>query len=869
MLKNPSDSLTRRKTDTLNFLSARLRNKSDSLYKISVVDTSSEDYLPRTRGAIQDKVTYSADDSIVYSEKEKIVYLFGKAKVAYQDLTDQSEIIEINLEKNSLKSYGKLDSVGDLYGTPEFKQGSAEYKAQEIQYNIQTKRGFLKEFKTREGEGFIKGQKVKRDEQNNFFIRDAYYTTCDAEEPHFHIEADKLKVIPNTKVVTGPARLVFEGIRTPPLIPFGIFPLKRGQQSGIVIPSYGFSPGRGYFLNNGGYYFGGGEKFDLRLTGDIWTNLSWAGRVFSRYINRYRYDGNLSFEVLNYKTGNPEDPDYNVQKNFKLGWTHRMDPKARPYTNFSADVNLVSSGYFAVNTINRSSQAYNNTATSGVSFSKSFKNGKYNLTTSIRANQNLKTRDVSVSAPNLTFSVPSFQIFKPKWKSAPDHWYENITLSYTGSTNGTLNTKDSLVFRNRNASEWKSYLDSTFRYSINHAIPLSTQFKLFKYYALTVGINYNESWQFETVRKSFDTTEGKRSNVVTTRVSEFGRAYSFNSSMSLATKWYGQVNFKKGKIAAIRHVITPNLSMIFSPDFSDKVWGMYKTYTDTAGKVYKYSIFDGTGASAPGAGRNAMLGFRINNNLEMKVRKKSENDSAERMEKIKLLESFDISGSYNFLADSMRFSLINLSAFTTLFKVLQLRVSGTMDPYVNVFNTDPVSGRHSITRINTLYIHENGSPGRITQASSGLNFSLNQQTFKKLQAKMDERKKEMEKAGYMSFSPDWDMSFSYTINYVADNMFLSGAASNFVQTLQVNGRFNPTKNWRINYGTGYDFIKKSISTFNIDLGRDLHCWQFSFSWMPIAPGGYQYFLFRFNAKSSMLQDLKIPDKRRDWIDRKI
>lgn len=862
------DSLTIRKTDTLNFVKINSDKKNDSLDKKTAIDTVDSDYLPRSASAIKDPVKYSADDSIVYSESEKIVFLFGKSKLAYQDLTDESEIIEINLEKNTIKSYGKTDSLGDLKGTPIFKQGSADYKAEEIIYNFQSKRGYLKEFKTKEGEGYIKGQRVKRDEHNNFFIRDAYYTTCEGDEPHFYIEAEKLKVIPNNKVITGPARIVFEGFRTPPIIPFGIFPLKRGQQSGIVIPSYGFSPGRGYFLNNGGYYYGGGEKFDLRLTADVWTNLSWAAKLNSRYINRYRFDGNLAFEYYKNKFGNPEDPDYSENTQFNLRWSHRMDPKARPFTNFSADVNLVTSGYYALNSMTRNTLGYTNTVTSGVSFSKSFKNGKYNLTTSIRATQNTKTRDISVAAPNLTFSVPSFQIFKPKWKSAPEKWYENITISYTGSANSTINTKDSLLINNRSSSDWSKYLDSTYRYNINHSLPINTQFKLFKYYSLTLGVNYSESWQFQTIRKEYDTVEGHRSQIKTTKVSEFGRAYSFSSQMSLATKWYGQLNFKKGKIAAIRHVLTPNVSMSFSPDFSDKMWGMYRTYTDTAGRTYKYSIFEGTGASYPGAGRNANLGFRLNNNLELKIRKKDKGDSTEKTDKIKLLESFDISGTYNFLADSLKLSPISLSAFTTLFKVLQLRVNATMDPYVNVFHSDSLN-RHSITRINTLSMTQNGDFGRITQANSGINFSLNQATFKSLQKHAEERKKEMDKAGYAAFGMEWDMSIGYTISYFADNVFLSNTASNFVQTLQVSGRVSPTKNWRVNYSTGYDFINKRLSTLSIDVARDLHCWQFTFSWMPIAPGGYQYFLFRLNAKSSMLQDLKIPDKRRDWYDRKI
>ena len=865
-----SKNINIRLSDSLILTKSNLNGINRSLNNQDSTNDNQKDsnYLPRTKSAIKTKVKYSADDSIVYTETNKIVYLFGNAQVNYGDLTNKSEILEIDLNKNTFKSYGKEDSTGELVGTPQFKQGGTEYKAQEITYNFSTNKGYLKEFKTKEGEGYIRGQKVKRDQENNFYIRDAYYTTCDQiDDPHFYIEASKLKVVPGKKDITGPARIVFEGIRTPPILPFGIFPLKRGQQSGVIIPAYGFSPGRGYFLNRGGYYFGLSDKFDLSVTGDVWTNLSFAGRLNTRYANRYRYGGNLSFEYFKNKNGNVEDPTYNENTQFNFVWSHRMDQKARPNVNFSANVNLVSANYYAQNSFNRNNLGFANTITSGISYSKSFAKGKYNLSTNTRISQNTQTRDLSITLPDVNFTISSFQPFKPKWKPTADKWYENISTNYTGSISGTISTKDSLLLRNRTQSQWINYLDTTYRYSINHAIPLQTSFKLFKYYTLSTSVNYRESWTFQTIRKDIEDTGELKNQIITRKVKEFGRAYSFGTSASLSTRWYGQLNFSKGKVAAIRHVINPNFGFSFTPDFSDAMWGMYKTYKDSTGKEHKYSIFEGTGANAPGIGKQGNITFGFDNNLELKVRRGK--DTAMKEEKIKLFESISINGSYNIFADSMRFSTFSFNAFTTIFKNVQLRFNSIIDPYVNVVVNKVAYNTINVVRVNRLYINEFGVLGRITTANIGASFSLSPETFKKLQKHKTERNKEMEKMGYTVFNIPWSMAFNYTLSYDANAPYSYYPRNSYIQTLGVSGSVTPTKNWNFGYSSGYDFVNHKISSLSLDLKRDLHCWMFTFNWMPIAPSGYQYFIFEIRAKASMLQDLKLPPRRREWFDRKI
>ena len=852
------------KSDTINFNSIVSKKKiipSDS--SITIVDSTN--YLPRTSAAMHSKVKYSANDSIVYDEYAKLVDLFGDAKVYYEDLSNQSDHIIINLNKNTISSLGRLDSMGNLQGTPEFKQGSNDYKAVKITYNYVTKKGYLSEFKTTEGEGHIKGAKVKRDPDNNFYLEGAYYTTCDADEPHFMIIAEKLKVIPNRKVITGPANLMIEGLRTPLFVPFGIFPLKRGQQSGVIIPQWGGEYGggtatRGYFLRDGGYYFGLGEKYDLTLRASVWANASYELKSKFNYAARYRFLGGLNLEYLMYNNGSSDDPNFNTTKNYKIQWNHRMDQKARPGVNFKADVNLMSSTYFSQSINPATVNSYSSTSQSSIAFSKSLSQNKVFFSTNARISQNLQKRTLGVSFPNAALNVTSFNPLKPKTKPTAEYWYENINLSYSGSFSNNVNTTDTLLFRNRTQSEWLKYIDSAFNYGFHHSIPINTSFKLFKYYQLSVGINYNEIWAPNTIRKVYMNTSEQK-GVIKQRVSGFERWFSYYSNASISTKWYGQKNFAKGKIAAIRHVVDPSIGFVYQPDFSDESWGFYKSYqVDSTGKTGKYSIFEESYGGAPSQGKQGNITFGLNNNLEMKVRVK--NDTSFSLEKVKILESFSIGGHYNAFADSMKLSIINLRARTTLFKSIYINSNINIDPYKNILVSNGTS--KTISRVNKYYSDE-GSLGKIIYADLGLSYSLNSETLTGNKNNKEARKKEMLALGYSPFSIPWNISFNYNINYVANKTDLYRTNSNYVQTLGFGGSLNPTSGWSVNYNSGWDFVNNKISSLNVNLKRDLHCWVFTFDWSPITPFGYQFFFFQINVKSSVLQELKYP-KQKNWLD---
>ncbi len=839
----------------------------DSIKKIKTPENDSliidSNFLPRGPSAIKTKVKYFAKDSIVYSTRQKTASLYSNAKIEYEDLNIKSARIIINLANNSVNAIGELDSSGKKINTPNFKQGSSEYNIEEATFNYETKRGIMKEFKTQEGEGYIKGEKVKRDENNSFYIRDATYSTCSEENPHFYIFSSKLKFIPGKRVITGPANLFIADIRTPLIVPFGIFPLKTGQQSGLIIPAYGNAPGRGYFLRQGGYYLGLGEHLDIAVLGDIFANLSWQLGGKSNYSYRYRYAGYFSANYALNKNGLPEDKNFSKTTTFNIVWSHYRDPKAKPGSTFRADVNLVGNQYLAQNTYVNNNTAFNNNINSSISYGRGFRKGKVNLSLNARASQNTHTRDASFTLPDLTLTVASFQPLKPKYKPTAEKWYEKITMNYTGQFQNLINTKDTLLFKSRSSKDLKSYLDSVMRNGARHSTSINNSFNLFKFYTVYVRADYSENWAFKTIRKEWDTAQ----KIITEHnVSEFGRTYQYSFSGGVSTRFYGMLNFKRGRLKAIRHVINPNAGFTYVPDFSKPSYGFYtKVQKDVQGNMMEYSINEKSMFGGPSRGRQGNINFSIDNNLEIKWKKGK--DTAERIEKMKIFESLNASGYYNIYADSMKLSMINLSGHTTLLKVISVSAGATLDPYKNILITDLVTGSKSYIRINKFYLDEQLKLGIITRANAGFSASLNPEMFKrKDRTKADALKNEMKKMGFSEFKLPWTLSLSYTVSYDYLSK-INPANQQLIQTLGFNGSITPSPNWFVNFNSGYDFRLKKISHLGIDLRRDIHCWQFTFAWTPLSAYDYQYFIFNINVKSTVLQDLKTT-KRKDWFDKR-
>ncbi|MFM7079013.1 MAG: putative LPS assembly protein LptD [Bacteroidota bacterium] len=789
--------------------------------------------------SLKSKVQYSAFDSIRFDIPGEKVYLYGKAKVRYEDIELDAHFIEVDWTKRSLQAAGGVDSTGKDTGLPVFKQGSDSFTASTVAYNFDTKKGRITEVNTRQGDGFILGETIKRMDEKNYFIRNGAYTTCDLPHPHFSISANKLKVIQDNKVVTGPAWLVIEDVSTPLMIPFGYFPTRKGRASGILFPSYGESGRLGFFFKDAGYYFGIGDVVDFAITGDIYTLGSWGAKLNSNYALRYRFNGNVSISYSEIKTSEKELPDYNLFKDFFIRWSHRQDSKARPGSNFSANVNAGSSGYYQ-NNISSANNYLTNTFQSSVAWSKNWAGKPYSLSASLTHSQNTITRDVSMSLPNTNFSVNRVYPFKRRSAIGPERWYEKIGVSYQNNFQNNIQTKDTLLFKE----------DDQFRYGMSHTIPISTSAKLFKYFTLAPSFTYNERWYPETIRKSFNSDLNA---VVTDTVKAFRAARDFQMAASLNTRLYGLVQMKRGKIAAIRHMVSPTVSLGYRPDFSSSSYKSYQQYIGPDGQEVSYSIFQNGIFGGPPSGKYGVVGFSIDNNLEMKVRQQT--DSTENLKKIKIFESLSASMVYNLAADSLNWSNLNISGRTTLFEKVNLSFSGSFDPYV----TD-TSG----IRINRSEWKENKRIGRLNNANASVNFSLvggnkkERTSNKGTQEELNQINRNIQ--DYVDYSIPFNLSVGYSINYSKSG--IQEAVLN--QTLNMNGDVSVTPKWKMTFNTGWDFVENDLSYTSLGIFRDLHCWEMRFNWVPF--GFQQNYFFQINVKSSILQDLKLT-KKNDIYDR--
>lgn len=781
------------------------------------------------------KVQYHADDSILYDLNAGKAYLYGKAWITYEDIRLDADFISIDFDSKVLFSSGWPDSSGRIAGKPVFKQGTDEFNADSIRYNFQTKKGKISEISTKDGDSFIHGKSVKKLPDNTTYIRNGYYTTCDAEHPHYYIKSSRIKVIPNNKVVTGPADMFIMDVPTPVAIPLGFFPNKKGRSSGILFPQYGESQQLGFFLRNGGYYLGLNDHFDLALTGDIYSKGSWRTNAFSNYSWKYRFNGNVSVNYSKNRISRPEFPDYSLEEAFFIRWVHTQDAKARPGVSFTANVNAGSSTFYQFN-LSNANNFLTNTFNSSIAWSRVWTGKPFNLSASLSHTQNSQTRDISLSIPNVAFNVSRRTPFKRKNRVGAERWYEKIGVGLTSSFLNSITTKDTLLF--------KSGSEKNFRYGISHSIPINTSFNIAKFLTVNPGISYNERWYLQTIRKEWD-PETNSVKIDTVQGFKAGRDFGFNTAVS--TRIYGLVQFRKAKVAAIRHVMTPSVGFSWRPDFSENSFGYYKdVQVDSTGRIGRYSIFENGILGGPGAGKSTLLNFSLDNNFEMKIRQKS--DTAETVKKVKLLESLALNGSYNFAADSLKLSTIGISGRATILDRISLNLVGSFDPYAVTENG---------TRINTFELDRNGKLARFTSGNFSVNFNITKRrkeykSDKGTAGELEEVNRNQE--NYLDFNVPFTLAVGYNLFYVNN----TGLPDQTTQTLNFNGDVQLTPSWKVSYNSGYDFTQKDLSYTSLGIHRDLHCWEMSLNWVPF--GFQQNFFFQINVKSSLLQDLKLTRK---------
>lgn len=785
-----------------------------------------------SKDTLDQKIHYQSTDSLKYQIAKKKGILYGEAKVTYGQIKLEAAIIEFDWEKNTVHAYGREDSMGKLTGLPVFADGEESFTAKRLAYNFKTKKGKIFEMFTEEGEGFIHAGEAKKDEEDNLFASKARYTTCNLDHPHFWIEATPLKIVPDKILVCGPTNLVIDGVRTPLFLPFAMFPIQQGRRSGILFPEFEQSQNYGFGLRNGGYYFALSDYFDLTLRGDLYTSGSWRINANSSFAKRYKYNGNLNVVYSRLRSGDALTGSLNIRKDFSITGSFNLNQKAWPTNNLSASINIKSGGYNELNSFDTETHL-ENTLNSSINYSKNFGNKPFNFNMSLRHFQNTTTGAVTLTLPEANFGIRRILPFKSKISSGEPKWYENIGFSYQANLQNRLSTTDSLLFRQETLNDFVA--------GMQHRIPVSGNFSLFKYINLGTNFNYTENWYLESYEKRYDPTsigDTAVQYVFTDTIPGFSTVRSFSASVSLSTNLYGRLNFKSGPIKAIRHRITPSISFNYRPDFGAESWGYFKTVqTDPDGTEEQYYTLPTTPFGAPSTGQQAGIGFSIGNNLEMKVHSKK--DTVDQTKKLKIFENITLSGAYNFAAEEFKLSTISIRGNSAIVPGLPINFGMTFDPY----STDAEG-----SRVDVFQWDANRQLARLTSFNLSTNTSLRSSKRKFGEEEQQERNQ---------YGIDWDANLGYRLSL---NRGAGGNPDSFrtTQSLTAGVNLQLGSKWRISANTGYDFVnnKFTYSTFNIH--RDLHCWEMHFNWIPF--GGTASYNFGINVRSNILKDLKVEKK---------
>lgn len=848
------------------FATDSLTQKVDSTQVLPTDSVSVSSPKNKKKSALDDVVKYKANDSIVmYSSGS--VYLYGEAEVHYQNITLTSDYIRVNMDSSQVYASGVLDTLGDMQGKPVFSDGPDKYSSSAMSYNFKTKKAFIWDAVTEQQEGYVTSEKTKKMTDDEFCLKGGRYTTCDQHDhPHFYLKLTKAKMKTGKYVVTGPAYMVFEDVPLPLAIPFGYFPFSKKYQSGLLMPTFGLENNRGFYMRGLGYYWAINDYVDLALRTDIYTKGSWALNLASRYVVRYKFSGSLSLSYMDNRYGEKGLADYTKSRDFKVSWSHSQNRLSSPYTVFSAGVNFSTSSYER----NNLDSYYNpdllsqNTKSSSISLSQSFPKAPINISVGANLYQRTSDSTISLSLPNVTFSLNKIYPFKFKNRVGKEKWYERFGFNYTMRFENSVEVKENLLF--------KSPYRETWNYAFDHSIPMSFPITFLKYFTLTPSFSYHERWYFKRYDQSWNE---ELNQVQKDTIYGFNRVYDFTTSVSLSTKFYGfykPVKFLFGdKIEMIRHVITPTISFSYHPDFGKekfKVWDSYERPASDGTMVKQYySHYAGMKYGAPSQGIAGVLNMRLDNNIEMKVAP-SKKDTTSQSKKISLIDNYSVSTSYNIFADSLKWSNINMSLRLKLFKDLSLNVQASFDPYTYAYNEFK-----SLRRVNVSYYSVTKKVARLTSLSTSFSYTISNQTFKKKKKSTDEPQEPEKKyltansnREYQSFSMPWSLSASYNLRYSNSGDYIEEVKSydrKLSHDLRLDGRISFTPKWNFSMSMSYDITNNKITYTSCQISRDLHCWQMSLGFVPF--GLYRSYNFYIGVKASMLRDLKL-EKRSDTAD---
>lgn len=841
-------------------------NGLDSLNVYNPLDSTRDAQPKKSKSFIDYDIIYTAEDSIPKSIDGSIIELYNKAVIEYGEMKIEAGYIRIEFDKSEIYATGLADSTGKIEQKPLFTEKGKTYRSDDMRYNFNTGKARINKMITQEGEGFLHGEKIKKTGSAAFYVKDASYTTCSHEHPHFAIHTPKAKVIPGEKVVTQFAYLELLGVPTPLMLPFGFFPTTDKRKSGILIPSYGSSQFRGYFLQNGGFYWAANDYFDLSLTGDIYTKGGFGLQTASSYKKRYRYSGSLSARYNLLRFGEEEfrpfvNGAYDNRSDFNVSWNHQQDPKANPFYRFSANVNIATTQFYQVTSINPD-LVLQNRLNSSISFSRRWANKPYNLNVALNHSQNNQSKELTLTLPQVNFAVNRFFPFKSEGGiSGKKNWYEEIGISYTTNAKNQIQTRmDKPIFTET------VFRDSS-RMGIQHNIPIAANYKVFKFFVLNPSINFTERWYPNKLKYGFN-EETNRQEIVDT-VSGFFANRDFNASANLSTKVYGLWRYQ-GFIKAVRHVMTPRIGLSYRPDFSDPFWGYFEeVQSDTLGNTTLVNPYARGVYGSASAGRQGNINFGVQNTLEAKIR--SDKDST-GVQKVKILERLSLNGSYNMAAEEFQMSTISVAASSTIFNnFVNINYNATLDPYA----FDGESNR----RINEFNIDNGSGLFRVTSQRFTLGSRLDANRFKKDKKKdkegetvtEEEKSRQAQQAsalgitegdvdyyrlpGYVDFTVPWSLNLNYNLSFSKPGV----EEATINQSVSLSADLDLSKGWKIGFRTGYDLKANDFTFTTFDFHRDLHCWDLSCTWVPF--GFQQSYMLTIRVKSSILQDLKLQRNR--------
>ncbi len=870
--------------------------KNDTL----AADTARNDSAKK-KDPLDAPVVYSASDSITYDADSKKAFLYGDGNVKYEKMELKAERIEMNMDSSLVHAYGEKDSAGVWTGQPVYTQGSEKYDSEVMSFNFKTKKGFINNVKTEQGEGYMQSESSKRANDGTLYLEHAKYTTCDAKHPDFYLALSRAKVKPGKEVVFGPAYLVVADVPLPLAVPYGFFPFKKKYSSGFLMPTYGDDSRRGFYLRNGGYYFAFNDYWDMRLLGEIYTKGSWGATIESTYNKRYRYAGNLFLSYQNTVDGEKNMPDYMKSSSFKIQWSHRQDSKSLPNSNFSASVNFATQSYERNNlySLYNPQLLTQSTRTSSVSYSHTFEKLGLTLSTTTNLNQNMRDSTIDLTLPDLNISLSRLYPFRRKKMSGKERWYEKISMSYTGQLSNRISTKEDKLMHSNLVKDWRN--------GMNHSVPVSASFQVLKYINVTPSFQFSDRMYTNKIMRSWD--QANQTEVSDT-VYGFYNVYNWYASVSANTTLYGFYKpwrklFGDG-IIAVRHVLKPSVSYSYAPDFGASRYGYYDSYvrTDADGNVstVTYSPYSNGMFGVPSRGKSGNISMRVSNNLEMKV-KSSKDSTGEK--KISLIDELSASLSYNTAAKTKQWSNLNSNIRLKLWKNYTFSMAAVFATYAYQFDE---SGR-VVEGNRTEWSY--GRFGRFQGMSQNLSYTFNNQTFKKLfgpkeQEDKDEdinqaveshddyeedniddegtndsnldptlresensaqksasKKSRVDEDGYKRFSIPWSLSLSYGITMAENRSAKINPKTmrypyKYTQSLNFSGNVKISDGWNINFSSGYDFNYHRLSMTTASLSRDLHCFMMSCS---IVLRPYTSYNFSFRAKTSTLADALKWDKR--------